>query len=533
MKATAVTRNSQTSATELVFVAPGEVSDDAIASSLQALLPTRQHRIAKRRFTILDTFDGRVRRTGAYLTRESENGVSTVAWRSHGGGVQLTMHLQEAASFAWDFPDGPLQQRLASVIGPRRLLPQADAEEHGSQLDILDGRGKTVARLRIASGQARLPIPEAAWQSLPTLITLTGLRGYEDTYKRLVPVLESRPGLERCPEGPVGVMLGRIGVPMRGDASLPQLDLAPTVRADIGARQIHLALLDILEANEPGLRADLDTEFLHDFRVVVRRTRSLLGQIRRVFPQDVVEHFSAEFSWLGRLTGPPRDMDVLVLTLRQQDSELLAADRDVLMAALGQTQRQEHDQLIHALDSDRYQALLSDWKSFLKGPVSLKPAAENAAASLAAVVSRRAWRLSRRIASTAETIDDHTAPERIHAVRVDAKKLRYLIDVTPAFYDSPALASVLGALKKLQRALGDFNDADVQQRRFLECGHRLGAGTSPSVLMTLGGLAEQCRQRRERLRREAVEKLAAFRARDTRLACQHAFKKTGSPERCR
>jgi CHAD domain-containing protein len=531
VKARTSSGHAPTSPTELVFVAPAEGSDEAIARSLQALLPTRQHPIAKHRFTVLDTFDGRVRRTGTYLTLEGENGNSTMAWRSHGGGVQLALRLKQPASFAWDVPDGPLQQRLASVIGPRRLLPQADAEEHGSLLDILDSRGKTVARLRIASGQARLPSPTATWESLPTLITLTGLRGYEPTYKRLVPVIESRPGLKRCPEGSLAAMLGRLGVSMRGDVSLPQVDLAPTVRADIGARQIHLALLEILEANEPGLRADVDTEFLHDFRVAVRRTRSLLGQIRHVFPQDAVDHFCAEFSWLGRLTGPPRDMDVLMLALRQHDSDLSVADRGALMAALGQAQRQQHMQLIQALDSDRYHSLLSDWKSFVKSPVSVKPAAENARASLASVVARRAWRLSRRIAMRAETIDDHTLPERLHAVRVDAKKLRYLIDVTPAFYDSSALASVLGALKKLQRVLGDFNDADVQQRRLLDCGRTLGAGTPANIVMALGRLAEQCRQRRERLRREVVEKLTTFRGRDTRWACQRAFKKAGSAER--
>ena len=83
-------------------------------------------------------------------------------------------------SFAWDLPDGPLQQALAPVIGVRRLLAQADAEEHGSLLDVLDDRGKTVARLRIESGQARLPMSRSAWQPLPTMVTLTGLRGYED-----------------------------------------------------------------------------------------------------------------------------------------------------------------------------------------------------------------------------------------------------------------------------------------------------------------------------------------------------------------
>ena len=87
-------------------------------------------------------------------------------------------------SFAWDLPDGPLQQALAPVIGVRRLLAQADAEEYGSLLDILDDRNKTVARLRIESGRARLPMSRNAWRPLPTMITLTGLRGYEDVYER-------------------------------------------------------------------------------------------------------------------------------------------------------------------------------------------------------------------------------------------------------------------------------------------------------------------------------------------------------------
>jgi CHAD domain-containing protein len=362
------------------------------------------------------------------------------------------------------------------------------------------------------------------------LITLTGLRGYEDAFERLVPVIESRPGLAPCPEGPLGVMLARIGASTRGDLSQPRIDLAPNVRADLGARRIHLALLDVLDANEPGLRANIDTEFLHDFRVAVRRTRSLLGQIRHVFPQDAVEHFSTEFSWLGRLTGPPRDLDVLVLALRERLAELPSADRDALTAALGRAQRHEHEQLVRALDSERYRTLRSDWKTFLNQPVSSGPEAENAGAGLATVISRRAWRLSQRIVSRGKSIDHHTPPEQIHAVRIDAKKLRYLVDVAPSFYDSDDVAGMLRALKKLQQVLGDFNDANVQGRQLLEFGSGLDAGTPASVLMTLGGLAEQCWQRREGLRRQVVKRLATFRARDTRSACRRAFRKSRRKE---
>jgi CHAD domain-containing protein len=311
------------------------------------------------------------------------------------------------------------------------------------------------------------------------------------------------------------------------------VELAPTVRADVGARQIHAALLDILVTNEPGLRANLDTEFLHDFRVAVRRARSLLGQIRHVFPPDVVQHFSTEFSWIGQLTGPPRDTDVLVLALRERRREFSVTDMEVLMAFMGQAQRQEHDALVQGLDSDRYRRLLSDWRAFLERPIPSEPEARNAGGPLAAAVSRRAWRLSRRIASSAETIDEHTGAERLHHVRIDAKKLRYLVDVMPAFYDAADLECILSTLKKLQRVLGDFNDSQVQERRLLECGRALCAADGPAgVQLALGRLAEQSRQRCEQLRGQVVEKLARFRSQETRSACRRAFKRAGQ-ERAR
>ena len=138
---------------------------------------------------------------GARLIRTGHDGTSVLAWQPRDGRGPLVAHATEPVSFAWDLPEGPLRKALAPVIGVRRLLTQADAEEHGSRLDVLDDRGKVVARLRIASGQARPPVSGGVWQPLPTVVTVTGLRGYEDAYERLVPVVESRPGVSSCPEG--------------------------------------------------------------------------------------------------------------------------------------------------------------------------------------------------------------------------------------------------------------------------------------------------------------------------------------------
>ena len=147
------------------------------------------------------------------------------------------------------------------------------------------------------------------------------------------------------------------------------------------------------------------------------------------------------------------------------------------------------------------------------------------------MVSRRAWRLSRRIAASAKIIDEHTAAARVHEVRISAKKLRYLVDVTPGFYDAADRERVVSALKKLQCVLGDFNDAHAQEERLLECGLALGASGGPAgALLALGRLAEQSSQRRKRLRGQVVKALARFRARDTRSACRRAFKRAGVPE---
>src|SRR5262252_3450695 len=509
---------------ESAYVVPGELTTEAITRNLLTLLPTRRRSIDRHRFTVLDTFDGRLRQAGACLTRADADSASTVKWLTLAGSDRFAIRMTSPVSFAWDLPEGPLKEEVASIVGPRRLLAQAEAEEQGSVLEMLDDRGKAVARLRIASGHARLPTAHGDWRPWPAMLTLTALRGYEDEYERLVPVIASRPGIQRCPEGPVAAILRQVGASEPRDLSSPRLALEPGVRADVGARQIHLALLEILAANEPGVRGNVDSEFLHDFRVAIRRARSLLGQIRGVFPADVVDHFAGEFSWIGRLTGSPRDIDVLMLALRDQHGEFDADDMNALIAFLGGTQQREYDRLVEALDSTRYQRLLADWKAFLESPLPSAPQAEYAHDPLATAVARRARRLSKRIARSAKAIDARTAAERLHDIRIDAKKLRYLVDAASACYRPADVKCILAALKKLQRALGDFNDAHVQETLLVDCGRAVCAAGSPSsALLTLGRLAERCRQRRENSREDVAETLSLFRDREVQKACKRAF----------
>jgi len=276
--------------------------------------------------------------------------------------------------------------------------------------------------------------------------------------------------------------------------------------------------------NEPGLRTNLDTEFLHDYRVAIRRARSLLRQIRGVFPADVVERFGGEFSWIGRLTAAPRELDVLTLALRDRRGDFPPGDIDALLTFLGRARKREQRGLVRAIDSLRYRLLISGWANFLERRAH-SSAEPQPIGTLAATVSRRAWHLSRRIARNAEAVNAETPADAVRRIRIDARKLRYLVDAALPCFDAAEVEPVLDGLRTLQRALGDFNDATVQEQRLVEYGTALGAeGGSASTLLTIGRLVEERRQRRAGLREQVVERLSEFRSPETRSACRNAFR---------
>jgi CHAD domain-containing protein len=133
--------------------------------------------------------------------------------------------------------------------------------------------------------------------------------------------------------------------------------------------------------------------------------------------------------------------------------------------------------------------------------------------------------------ASADTIDEATDAARLHEVRIHAKKLRYLIDVTPGFYDPAALERVLGSLKHLQRVIGDFNDAHVQAGRLLAFLEALSAGGSPAIGRELARLAEERHRRGASLRAQVLAAVARFGAGGTRSACRRAFRHTSAEER--
>lgn len=510
---------------EYRYVAESDVSPQAVVQALKALLPMRERPATPVRVTLLDTFDGRLRQAGGQLTRCADGGAERVEWTPPGGAPRVAVPTDEPVAFAWNLPDGTLRSVLSPILGVRRLLPLVEIAGRTQPFDVLDERGKVVARLRIDAARARLPeSPDDQWASLPIVLTAMSLRGYERECRELLPVLASRPGFAASP-------LDLQALALRATGAVPtfarfRVELDEGVRADAGMRQLLLALLDVIIANEKGVKEDLDSDFLHDFRVAIRRTRCLLGQIRNVLPPEATASFLAEFAWLGRITGPRRDLDVLLLAVRDWSTELPAAGVKVLLSSLQKDQRAEHRLLSQRLEQRRYQTLIASWTAFLRQPPSLASDPPDAARALLDVTAQRAWRLYGRLRERASAIDGQTPEEAIHRVRIDAKKLRYVLDAVRSLHAERRLASPLEALARLQKVLGRFNDTHVQQRRLRQCRRALGASarSSAAVRAVLHGLDARQRDERVYVQRQMLEQFARFCDAPTRSAFRRALR---------
>lgn len=239
------------------------------------------------------------------------------------------------------------------------------------------------------------------------------------------------------------------------------------LRADHAAAAGCRRLLDNMVTHEDGVRRGLRMECLHRFRVSVRRTRSLLSQLDEVFSPDAAARYRREFKWLASVTGAARDLDVHLLKMDEYHARLPADTADHL-APLDELLRHhrgvEGRRLSKALGSKRYGKLVEDWRRFLHGDIAGDSPPAHARRSVVDVARATIWRAYRLVRRHGRNIDADSSAEALHELRLDCKKLRYLLEFFCDLFDQDDIAPLLKSLKRLQSNLGALNDLEVQQR---------------------------------------------------------------------
>ncbi len=459
------------------------------------------------RVTYADSFDWLLYQQGYLL---HNHGRCWTLYHGDSGEVTVQRGGPELSGrcFARDFPPGPLRDLLEPLLGIRCLLPLAPVGLQGRQIRLLNRDDKTVARLVVESQRP------AGDGSVFRLIRLFGIRGYDQDQEVVRRHLEQLGVAEN-----VSPLLGfQEGCRAMGRRPLDysskfSVQLEGTDPARRSMARIYQLLLENVSRNIPGVLGDWDTEFLHDLRVAIRRTRSGLSLVRKVFPEATVVRFSREFGRLGRLTGPTRDLDVYLLMeeayLNRLPPALQPGLRDFFVA-LRRRRQLEQKKLVRVLRSKKTMAVLDAWQRTLAQ--ADRQAAPRADMPVQELAGRIVTKRFKRVLRDGQALHADSPDADVHRLRIQCKKLRYAMEFFGSLYPRQEMQQLVRHLKKLQEILGDFNDLSVQQDmlRSALAALRGGSAQTLATAAALGGLMQSLFQEQHELRSHFVEAFEQF-----------------------
>lgn len=225
------------------------------------------------------------------------------------------------------------------------------------------------------------------------------------------------------------------------------------------------AQLAVAEAMLPQCQADRNVECLHDLRVAIRRSRTVLSELRTVFPRDARRNLAAALRWMQTVTGPTRDLDVLLLRWAALARHLPEPSRptSIWVHDLFEAHRAEAFETLRAeLHGSPFVDYWEDWQHFVKRRV-VESGRRAAAEPLAEVVAPRIEDAGRRLVRGGAAIAPTSAASALHDLRKDAKRVRYLLELFgDAVLPGDEVRLLVGNLKGVQEDLGRFQDDAVQ-----------------------------------------------------------------------
>jgi CHAD domain-containing protein len=508
------------------YLLPEEWGLDALQDALAVtnrFAKAQQTRLVQ---TYLDSFDWRLWQSGGQLVLERHKPSNRLCWiDQRSGDVLDTLAIDKPPQFPADLPAGSLQERIAKPLAMRVLLPMVRIEQQTTTLRVLNEDDKTVLRLVLISGRS-LSADRKSSANLERRLRLSPIKGYDEEYTRLQAELQAL-GVEQVTQSLFEEALAGIDRRPGDYSSKLNYRLDAERRSDMTTKQILLSLLDTLEINVAGARANLDSEFLHDLRVATRRSRSALSQIKGVFDPEELNKFKQDLAWIGQITGPTRDLDVYLLQFddyRQSLPVKVRPDLEPFHAFLLAHHAQAQKKLARKLNSPQFRKLTQNYRTWLEAPLPDVSPQPNAMRPITELADSRIRKVFKRVRKDGAAIHADSPAEALHELRKDCKKLRYLMEFFQSLYPKPEIRELIKQLKVLLDNLGEFQDLQVQAEALESFGEQmLKEGAPARALMAMGILVGQLLTRQAQAREEFFSLFSQFSTEQNILAFKKLF----------
>lgn len=291
-----------------------------------------------------------------------------------------------------------------------------------------------------------------------TFLVITPLKGFKDETDEFVNLLRSF-GLNYSRGSLVCELLNKY----------PELDIAYSNKIQAVLKQDYLSdrsvslivteLLRKAEANIEGILHDYDTEFLHDYRVSLRKARSILSGVGDVFDKDKTKYFRGVFKSFAQITNKLRDIDVYLLKIPEFREELpqhMDYGLDDIENYLLILRESEFKKVNNFLQRPEFKKDFTEAADFFQKEYVNYPG-KSAGKNIYDIAAEAINNCLDNVVKRAEK-SKSMSPEILHKLRIDFKKLRYLIEAFGNVVYGEKAEVLLKKLKKLQEEIGLYHD---------------------------------------------------------------------------
>lgn len=185
-------------------------------------------------------------------------------------------------------------------------------------------------------------------------------------------------------------------------------------------------------------------EALHDFRVALRRMRTLLRHYRTVIGCD--KKLLPQLREMQVMTNSARDIEVFIVQLKQ-----LAPECTHLIDELERQQQEAYQRL--------RQELPISWATISPQLSQARPMmAPQGHASLACLTSESGLQQLKKLKRGFRSLQRQWGAAQLHRLRIRGKRLRYLLE---PFSELSRCADAITLMKQFQDELGDHRDLQL------------------------------------------------------------------------
>ena len=505
---------------------PDNMTQKSFLDTLKSEFIIKQLENIREKFSIVENFEWTLYKERLLAVRHENHSISLYNEDSifDSEAAQTINELNAGSRFWWDFSACDATEQLKPLLKLRSLEPVYKGILKIEHINLQDNDGKILVFCQLIS----IYKPERPRTPIMRQIKISPVTGYTAENKRAIELIKSLGGFEPS-LAPLDSLLGALGVIPKPYSVKPQIMISPETPARNAVSQIIATMIEKQRLTEPGIIKDIDSEFLHHYRVAIRMVRAAIAQLKEVFPTQDVLSLKQRFGDLARETNLLRDLDVFILD-KQRYMELLPEsmrnDLSPMFDDFQNNRQTEAKRISQWINSKAYKDEMNDLESLFRHGYSTMETQWSEKPSINLSISK-IQKTYKKIYKAAIQITHETPDAYIHKIRINCKKLRYLLYFFGSQFDKKKIKIVSKHLKSLQDTLGIFNDLTVQGDFLKNYLYQLEHKSEKDVMLiaALGGLISTLYIMQKQEREKSIKELAVFSNNTNRLLFKATFQK--------